>query len=126
MKFLVSGVNSYVKTTTKKIVLLSIGVAILFLLVSFTSAVGFQSVVSSQSKITSPLFNLRLEKIINQGNNPSLSSLYIGRDRPVEIPLPTRELLTEEMLNQLSSKEIQEKISLLNRNLSQKWDAFLS
>jgi hypothetical protein len=114
------------KTRTKKTILLSVGIATMVLLISFASVVGFQSVVSSQSTGASPLFHLRLEKIINQGNNPSLSSFYIGKNNPFEIPLPTREMLTKEILNQLSRKEVKEKISLLNNDVSQKWDALLA
>ncbi len=114
------------KITTKKIVLLSIGIVTIFLMVSFTSVVGYQSVVSSQTKITSPLFHLRLEKIINYEKNPYITSLYIGKDKPIEIPLPVREILTEEILNQLSSDEIKEKICHLSSDLSQKWDALLA
>ena len=97
------------KTIKKKTVIFSIGITILFLMVSLTSVVGFHAVNTSLKISNSPLFHLRLEKITNQKNNPSLSPMYIGKDKPIEIPLPTREVLTEAMLNQLSTEEIKEK-----------------
>jgi hypothetical protein len=114
------------KTMKKKTALISIGVATIFLLVSFTSAVGFHAVNSSQQNTNSPLFHNRLGNIIRQDTNPSLSSSYIGKDKQIEIPLPIREVLTEEMMNQLSSKDVTEKIRLLNSGQLQKWDIILT
>jgi hypothetical protein len=114
------------KNMKKKTVLISIGIATLFLLVSFTSAVGFHAVNSSQQNTNSPLFHNRLGNIIRQDTNPSLSPSYIGKDKQIEIPLPIREVLTEEMMNQLSSKDVTEKISLLDSDSRQKWDTILT
>jgi len=114
------------KTMKKKAALISIGIATILFMVSFTSAVGFHAVNSSQKNTNSPLFHHRLGNIINQGKNPSLSPLYIGKDKQIEIPLPIREVLTKEMVNQLSSEEVTEKVRLLNSDLLQKWDIILA
>lgn len=114
------------KTIKKKTALISIGIATIFLMVSFITAVGFHAVNSSQKNSNSPLFHNRLGNIINQGKNPSLSPLYIGKNKQIEIPLPIREVLTEEMVNQLSSEEIKEKVRLLDSDLLQKWDIILT
>ena len=114
------------KTIKKKTALISIGIATIFLMVSFITAVGFHAVNSSQKNSNSPLFHNRLGSIINQGKNPSLSPLYIGKNKQIEIPLPIREVLTEEMVNQLSSEEITEKVRLLDSDLLQKWDIILT
>jgi len=114
------------KTIKKKTVICCIGVAAICLLVSFTSAVGFQAVSSSQRNNDSPLYNLRLGNIINPEQYTTLSSLYIGKDKPIEIPLPTRELLSEDVMNQLSSTEIKNKICLVDSGLVQKWENILS
>jgi len=114
------------KIIKKKTALISIGIATIFLMVSFITAVGFHAVNSSQKNSNSPLFHNRLGNIINQGKNPSLSPLYIGKNKQIEIPLPIREVLTEEMVNQLSSEEITEKVRLLDSDLLQKWDIILT
>lgn len=49
--------------------------------------------------------------------------MYVGKDRPVQILLLVRELLTEETLNQLSEESLIEQIRLLNNDLSQKWNS---
>jgi hypothetical protein len=114
------------KTIKKKTMIFSIGIAVIFLAVSLTSVVGFQAVSSSQKNSNSPLFHLRLEKITNQKENPSLSSNYVGKGSLVEIPLPTREAITEEMLNQLSTEAVKEKVRDLNSDLVEKWDSILA
>jgi hypothetical protein len=114
------------RTLKKKTILGSIGIAAIILTMSFTSAVSFQAGNSSQNNSNSPLFHLRLEKITNQGENPTLLPLYIGKYSPVHIPLPAREIITEEILNQLSSKEVKEKVRLLSNDLLQRWDVVLT
>jgi hypothetical protein len=114
------------KIMKKKTVLISLGIVAIFLMVSFTSVVGFHAVNSSQKNTNSPLFHLRLEKIANPEKTPSLSPLYIGKGKPVQISLPTREVLTEEMLHQLSSEDVKEKVRLLSSDLLQKWENILT
>jgi len=99
---------------------------VIFLMVSFTSAVRYYSVQSAQTTTLSPLFRLRLENTIHQNENLVFSSEYIGKDKPVQIPLPTREILTEEILDHLSNHNVKEHVRLLNTELSQKWDALLA
>lgn len=114
------------KTIKKKTIIFSIGSTILFLMVSLTSVVGFQAMNTSPKNSNSPLFHLRLDKITNQENALALSSIYIGKDKPIQIPLPTREVLTEEILNQLSTEEIREKIRFINKTLAEKWESILT
>jgi len=113
------------KTRQRKTVLLSFGIATIILLMSFTSAVSFYTVRSTQATTVSPLFHRRLENVLHQEKNTAFSSLYIGKDQPVQIPLPTKNILTEEILNQLSDKSVKEQVRLLNNDLSQKWDSLL-
>jgi hypothetical protein len=114
------------KTIKKKTVVMSLGITMLILFVSFSSVVGYQAVHSSSDDSNSPLFHLRLEKVTNQQSRSSLSALYIGKDKEIEIPLPTREILTEEILDQLSTQEVKEKISALDSDLVETWDALLT
>ena len=114
------------KTIKKKTVIYSMGITTIFLMVSLTSVVGFQAVNTPLKNTNSPLFHLRLEKITNPENNPSLSPMYIGKDKTIEIPLPTREVLTEAMLNQLSNQEIKEKVRFLSSDLIEKWESILT
>jgi hypothetical protein len=113
-------------TLKKKTMIFSIGVATIFVMVSFTSAVGFQMVNSSQKNQNSPLYSLRLGKLINPEKSSSLSPKYIGKDKRVEIPLPTRELLTENIMNQLSSDSIKGQILSRGSDLVSKWENILS
>lgn len=114
------------KAIKKKTVIFSIGATILFLMVSLTSVLGFQAVNTSLKSSDSPLFHLRLEKITNQENIDALSPMYFGKDKTIQIPLPTREVLTEEILNQLSTEEIKEKVRFINSNLVEKWESILT
>jgi hypothetical protein len=114
------------KTIKKKTVIFSICIVAIFLMVSFTSVVGFQTIRNSQNNTNSPLFHLRLEKVTNKENTPSFYPMYIGKNKTIEIPLPTREVLTREILNQLSTEEIKEKVRLLDSSLVEKWDAILA
>ncbi len=114
------------RTVEKKTVLISLVIAVIVLMISFTSAVSYHATYSSQNKSTSPLFHLRLERITNQRKNPGFSSLYVGKDNPMQIPLPTREILTEQILTQLSSDVVKEKVRLLNNDAIQKWELILT
>lgn len=113
------------KSLTKKTMFFSIGSATIILILSISSAVSYQAVLSSQTRTNSPLFHLRLEKIIDNADYSSFVPSYIGKDKPVQIFLPNREIFTEDIFNQLSSNEIKEQILLINPELSQKWDDLL-
>jgi hypothetical protein len=52
--------------------------------------------------------------------------MYIGKGKPIEISLPTREVLTEAMLNQLSTEEIKDKIRFLSSDLVEKWESIIT
>jgi len=114
------------KTIKRKTMFLSVGIATIFFILSFTSVVSFQAIRSSQTTTITPLFHRRLENIIHLEKIPSLSPMYIGKDRPVQIPLPTREIITKDILTQLSSDAVKEHIRLLNPDLLQKWDSILT
>jgi hypothetical protein len=113
------------KTIKRKTMFLSITIATIFFILSFTSMVSFQAIRSSQPTTISPLFHLRLDNIVYPEKNPSVDSMYIGKDRPVQIPLPTREILTEDILTQLSNDTFKEQVRLFNSDLWQKWDSIL-
>jgi hypothetical protein len=113
-------------TIKRKTLFLSVGIATIFFILSFTSMVSFQAVRSSQTTTITPLFHHRLENIIHLETTPSFAPMYIGKDRSVQIPLPTREILTEDILTQLSSDEVKEHIGLLSPDLLQKWDSILA
>lgn len=114
------------RTMKKKTALVSLGIAVIFLSVSFTSVVGFQAMTSSQETSNSPLYHLRLESVINQKKNPSYFSSFLGKGNPAEIPLPSREVLTEELLDQLSTEPVREKVRSLCSNLGDQWDTMLA
>jgi hypothetical protein len=114
------------KIIKKKAMVISIGILIIFFMASFTSTVAFQSVNTSQKYTHSPLFHNRLQTIIAREKNPSFSWTYLGKNQPIELPLPMREILTDEILTQLSSNDIKEYIRLLNSSLLEKWDNILA
>lgn len=114
------------KTIKRKMVYLSVGISTIFFILSFTSAVSFQAVRSSQTTTITPLFHHRLEHIIHMEKTPSFTPSYIGKDRPVQILLPTREIFTEDILTQLSSDEVKENVRLLCPDLLQNWDGILT
>ena len=95
-------------------------------MLSFSSTVAFQSMNLSESQSCSPLFQRRLNTIIDPVNNPSFSPSYLGQDKSLGIPLPTREIFSEEILIQLSSREISNQIKQLDSSLCAKWNDILS
>jgi hypothetical protein len=110
----------------KKTIVLSFGIAIIVLLLSFASTVAFQSVNSSYEYTYSPLFHNRLQSIIAKEKDQSFSSLYINKNKSIEIPLPLREILTNEVLSRLSSNEVKEGIRLLDSDVLEAWDIILA
>lgn len=105
----------------KKTIVCSLGIAGILCMVTLTSTVAFQSVAHSEKLTSSPLFQSRLNSILSQGRNPSFSSLYIGKERSVDILLPAREVLSRQIINQLSSDEVYEKLRCLDSDLCSKW-----
>jgi len=114
------------KAIKKKAALFSIICTLLIFLVSFTSVVGFQAVNKEANTSHSPLFHLRLEKVTNQDSAAALSALYLGKDKEIDIPLPTREIFTEGLLNQLSTDEVRRNVCLLDNDFGEKWDILLT
>ena len=66
----------------------SIIAAIIIVLASFTSVVGFNTAKSTSAK-ASPLFGIRTRRATNDDSQDSITSDYIGKGREVTIPLPT-------------------------------------
>lgn len=69
----------------KKIVMGSIGAAIILILVSFTTVIGFQSTDSSKVKL-SPLFQIRTKQIIDDEKLEKMESNYLGKNSNNIIP----------------------------------------
>jgi hypothetical protein len=126
MMYLSSETIEMERTVKKKTAMVSLGIAMIFLSVSFTSVVGFQAINSSQDASNSPLYHLRLENVLNQKKNPSYSSSFLGKGNPAEIPIPTREVITMELLDQLSTDAVKEKVSSMGGGLGKQWDTMLA
>ena len=80
----------------KKILIGSIIAVVILILMTFTSVVGFQS-VKSNSKIHSPLFKIRSERVSNTAQKRFLSN-YIGKEDDITISFPTRDNKTSSIL----------------------------
>jgi len=80
----------------KKILIGSIIAVVILTLVSFTSVVGYQN-VKSDSKIHSPLFKIRSERVSNTEQKRFLSN-YIGKEDDITISFPTRHNKTNSVL----------------------------
>ena len=72
----------------KKILIGSILAVAILTLVSLSNVVGYQS-IKSDSKVNSPLFNIRTNIVINKEHN-NLKFDYIGKDKSSVIPIPRR------------------------------------
>jgi hypothetical protein len=114
------------KTIKKKIAFFSIGTSAIILMVSFTSTVAFQTMNSANKFTVSPLFSRRLETIVSEEKTPVFSSVYIGQNKPVEIFLPTRDILTEDVLEMLTSTDLSEELCFLSDNLQDQWGRICS
>jgi len=114
------------KSMKKTTVIFSVGIVTIFFMVFFAPTVAFQSINSFNYDTNSPLFHHRLANIINQENNYSFSFRYVGKNKPIALPLPVREILTDEILNKLASGEIKDQIRLLDNTLLEKWELLLT
>jgi hypothetical protein len=113
-------------TKGTKTQLFSIMIVSIFLAVSFTSTVAFQAVRSTPQATTSPLFQGRLHRIITNEQTFSLSRSYLGKNIPIDIPLPSRDILTKETLDQLLSPTITAYLRALDPAILQTWDNILT
>jgi hypothetical protein len=114
------------KTMNRKTGFFSIGIAVIFLLVSFTSVISYNSVRSSVTHESSPLFRYRLNTTIQPYKTAIHSSDFVGKNNPSQIPLPSREILSKEILGKLIDKSVTEYILRIDSHLLQKWDALVS
>jgi len=72
--------------TNKRILVGSIIAVVIFILMSFTSVVGFEK-VESDSKIMSPLFGVRTNRAVNK-DIPIIRGTFIGKGKEISISLP--------------------------------------
>jgi len=89
----------------KKIVMGSIGAAIILILVSFTTVIAFQSTDSSKVAF-SPLFKVRSKRAIDTENNDNIIFNYIGMGKKGIIPISTldsKSLQLQKNLNKIFS-----------------------
>lgn len=113
------------RTFKRKTAVISFGCSFLMILVSLTTVVGYQAAQEGMKASSSPLFHLRLDTIINQ-DATALSTGYLGKDKACDIPLPTREIVTDALLDQLSTEEVKEKVRSLDNTLGETWEVLLS
>jgi len=104
----------------------SLMIACIFLLVSFTSVVSYQSARSSVSSDASPLFHFRLTSTTQQQKTSAFSADFLGKNNPPQIPLPSREIFSKEVLEKLSDVSIKELLLQIDSRLPEKWEALLS
>lgn len=91
----------------KKIVILSIGAAVILILVSFTSVVGFQNNESDKKKM-SPLYRIRTNKALNENIKDSLTCNYVGKGK-LMLLLPSLEEKIKYLLDiDVSPEKIEE------------------
>ncbi len=109
----------------RKTDIVSLMVAGLFLLISFTPVVSYQSVRSAGVSNVSPLFQVRLDSTTKQKTS-SIPSDFLGKGNAQIIPLPSREILSDEILGKLSDESVKGRLLFLDSPLTQKWDAIIS
>ena len=73
----------------KKLMISSIAVAVIIILVSFTSVIGFQTTKSTVIK-NSPLFIIRAQRAINKPIKDIITTEYIGKRKTITISFPTK------------------------------------
>jgi hypothetical protein len=109
----------------KRIVFSSLGIAILLLLLSLVPAVGQKTSNTSPIKVTSPLFNIRLQRTLTRTVDSIASSQYIGKDAPLHIPLPLRGILDKKILQQLEQMDLTTECGIEDKEIMQKWELVL-
>jgi len=103
----------------KVIVTLCIIIACILILTSFNPVIGFFSLKNYRNE-DSPLFTVRIQRV--QKIEPSsLTTQYIGKDEPIDVILPTRYMIQQNMLKELSNVDIQKKIGNANQEILNTW-----
>lgn len=109
----------------RKLMISSIAVAVIIVLISFTSVIGFQTTKSKLIK-DSPLFNVRTQRAINKPSKDVMITEYIGKRKTITISFPTKNttlLLLQKVIDGIStmkdivfSKFLNETISKLHES----------
>jgi hypothetical protein len=81
--------------------LITICLGILLLLLPLTPAINIHTIQTTHPN--SPLFNTRISRLTSP-NNINRYSTYIGQYTALSIPIPSRALITTELITQLSEK----------------------
>lgn len=102
-----------------KLFLGGLGAVTILLLVSFTSVVSVQSIISS-SVNDSPLFSIRIQKAADQDSKTILTSNYLGRgERSLPFPqLDDKTALIQEVIRKIQMMDEKEFNRFQNRILS--------
>lgn len=107
----------------KIIVTFSIVLACILILTSFNPVIGYFSMKNSRNK-NSPLFTVRIQRVQNLQTS-TLTSKYLGKHTLINIVFPTRYIIKNDMLRELSEIEIQKKIGIVDNDVLNKWNFVL-
>ena len=95
----------------------SIAAAIIIVLVSFTSVVGFQSVKMPSKVADSPLFSIRTQRAIQKESKDIFSCEYLGKDKQAIISFPKRDnrmVLIQKIIDTIKGMDSNEYSKFIN------------
>jgi hypothetical protein len=72
------------------------------------------------------LFHFRLNSTTQQQKTSAFSADFLGKNNPPQIPLPSREIISKEVLEKLSDVSVKELLLQIDSRLPEKWEALLS
>jgi len=106
----------------KKIAIFSIFTSIILIIFSLTSVVGYYMVQSSDTKLDSPLFNIRIGRLNGQNQKLSMKSTFLGKNDPLQLFLSRQDIINIDILNKLSEINLHDYFEAIDEDTIQKWE----
>lgn len=106
----------------KKIAIVSIFIGIILIMFSLTSVVGYYMVQSSESKLNSPLFNVRIGRLVGNNQKSLMKSTYLGKGDFIQLFLSRQDILSMDILTKLSEKNLHDYFESMDEDIVQKWE----
>jgi hypothetical protein len=101
-------------------IILTLGLGLVLILLPLTPAINIHTISSSQPE--NPLFNTRISRLTRSYESIGYSS-YIGQHTTNTLPIPTRTLITHNLISQL--QKIAPTLPTSDQELQQKWHTLL-
>ena len=106
----------------KKMAIISIFIVIILITFSLSSVVGYYTILNSESKTNSPLFHVRIARLVGKNQKSLMKSTYLGQDNPLQLFITKQDIISMDILNKLSEKNLHDYFDLIDEDIVLKWD----